>query len=126
MKLSKANRIDSPIPEATETFGQRMERLRAERIAASSPRLTLCSIYGMRPGTRRRELLIEMLTTPDANGSLPHGIAVNCKWQANTIDADLQVLLKKGVLVREREGGGRRHPKNRSSRKRQTYLVLAT
>lgn len=126
MKTSKVNCLGSPIPDATKTFGQRMEKLRAEREAAACPRLSFCTVYGMRPGAKRREQLLTWLRTPGATGSLPTGIPVNNKWEANTVDPDLQVLLKKGLLVRERHGGGRRHPKNRLSGKFQTYLVLAS
>jgi hypothetical protein len=126
MKSSKANRIESPIPEAAETFGQRMEKLRAEREAAASPRLSLCTVYGMRPGAKRRELLLKLLRTPSDTGAPPTGIAVNNKWLANTVDPDLRYLMKKGVLVQVRLGNGRRHPQNRSSRKCQSYLVLAS
>jgi hypothetical protein len=92
--------------------------------ALASQRLTLCNVYGMARGARRRAKLIEWLSTAGELG-LPRGIPVNCRWQANTVDPDLQYLMKGGVLVRERSHGGRRHPKNRSSGKRQTYLVLA-
>lgn len=92
--------------------------------ALASQRLTLCTVYGMARGARRRALLLEWLRTTDEPGTA-RSIPVNKRWQANTIDPDLQYLMKKGVLVRERNFGGRRHPKNRSSHKRQTYLVLA-
>jgi hypothetical protein len=42
------------------------------------------------------------------------------------VDPDLRYLLKKGLLVQCRDGGGRRHPLNRSSRTRQSYLVLGS
>lgn len=77
--------------------------------------------YRMRPGGPRRQALLALFRLhPTAR------LPVNNRWQANTVDPDLQHLLKKGLLVRERDGGGRRHPRNRSSSKRQTYLVVAT
>ncbi|WP_126223461.1 hypothetical protein [Burkholderia ambifaria] len=76
--------------------------------------------FHQRPGmARRRALLAFFQQYPESR------LSVNNKWQARTDDPDLQHLLKKGLLVRERDRGGRRHPKNRSSGKRQTYLVLA-
>lgn len=76
--------------------------------------------FHQRPGmARRRALLALFHAYPTAR------LPVNNKWQANTVDPDLQHLLKHGLLVQERGGGGRRHPKNRSSRKRQSYLALA-
>lgn len=75
---------------------------------------------GWRAGGARRQAL-EALFRAHPECRLP----VNNKWQANTKDRDLTHLLKKGVLKRVREGGRRQHPMNRSSGKRQTYLVLA-
>jgi hypothetical protein len=76
--------------------------------------------YGMRPGGPRRQALLALFRRhPTAR------LPVNNRWQANTVDPDLQHLLKKGLLVRERGGGGHQHPRNRSSSKRQTYLVAA-
>lgn len=72
------------------------------------------------PGKTRRERLLNMfLERP--NTSLP----VNNKWQMQSSDPDLAYLIKKGVLVISRDGGGRRHAMNKSSNKRQTYLRLA-
>ncbi|RQR65570.1 hypothetical protein DIE18_03735 [Burkholderia sp. Bp9125] len=76
--------------------------------------------FHQRPGmTRRRALLALFQQYPGSQ------LPVNNRWQANTVDPDLQHLLKQGLIVRKRGGGGRRNPLNRSSRKRQTYLVLA-
>jgi hypothetical protein len=76
--------------------------------------------YHMRPGSARRQALLALFH------KYPHGqLPVNNHYQANTIDPDLIHLLKRGVLKRVRGGGGRRHPMNRSSSKRQTYLMLA-
>ena len=52
-------------------------------------------------------------------------LPVNNNYQANLADIDLARLLKKGFLIRVRGGGGARHAMNKSSRKRQTYLVVA-
>ena len=77
-------------------------------------------VYRLRPGHLRRRALLAMFERyPDAK------LPVNNHYQANLIDPDLALLLKRGLLVRTREGGGRRHPMNRTSAKRQTYLKLA-
>lgn len=76
--------------------------------------------YHMRPGSARRQALLALFHQyPE--GQLP----VNNHYQANTIDPDLIHLLKRGFLKRVRGGGGRRHPMNKTSSKRQTYLILA-
>lgn len=72
----------------------------------------------LKAGTRRHALLAMFHAQPGFH------LPVNNKWQANTKDRALIRLLKTGVLKRIREGGRRQHPKNRSSGKRQTYLVL--
>lgn len=79
------------------------------------------SLYKSEPGHVRRDaLLAHFKATP--GGRLP----VNCKWQASTRDKDLAYLMKKGILVQTRDGGGgSHHPMNKSSRKRQSYLILA-
>lgn len=85
-------------------------------------RSAVLNLSAMLPGKTRRQRLLEMFQErPDK--SLP----VNNKWQMKTTDPDLAYLLKKGVLVRSREGGSRRslHPMNKSSSKRQTYLKLS-
>jgi len=86
-------------------------------------RQSLCGIRHLPYGARRRELLLNWLRTPDEQG-YPQRIPVNCKWQLNMLDPDLRLLVKQGKLVRWRGGGGKRHPMNKSPRKRQTYLVL--
>lgn len=52
-------------------------------------------------------------------------LPVNNRYQANMVDPDLQLLVKRGVLAQVRSGGARHSSMNKSSRKRQTYLVLA-
>lgn len=86
--------------------------------------LTLGTVYGMPRGARRRQLLLEWLSGTDPEGG-ERRIYVNRKWQANLVDPDLQYLLKRGLLIQRRQGGGRQHPMNRSSRTRQSYLVRA-
>lgn len=78
------------------------------------------TVYGQRPGMLRRRSLVALFRRYPLS-KLP----VNNKWQANTVDPDLRQLLKQGILVQVRGGGGRRHPLNKSGRKRQSYLVLA-
>lgn len=75
--------------------------------------------YRTRSGLPRRRKLLELFRKHPA-ARLP----VNNKWQATTEDADLATLVKKGVLRRVRDGGSARHPLNKTSAKRQTYLVL--
>ena len=75
--------------------------------------------YQLRPGmTRRTALLTIFRQHPTAK------LPVNTKWQATMADPDLRYLMKKGVLAQVRDGGSRRHPMNKTSRKRQSYLVL--
>lgn len=69
--------------------------------------------------SRRKKLLEFFVKTP--SGWLP----VNNKYQASTKDKDLAKLLKTGVLRMIRDGGRKQNPRNRTSGKRQTYLVLA-
>jgi hypothetical protein len=77
-------------------------------------------VYGRPSGSARRKALLALfLLHPEAK------LPVNGHYQANTIDADLTVLLKRGKLRQHRSGGQRRHPLNKSGNKRQTYLVLA-
>ena len=86
--------------------------------------LTLGTIYGMPRGGRRRKLLLQWLATPDEQGR-ERCIYVNNRWQPNLVDPDLQYLLKRGLLIQCRDRGRKRSPLNRSSNKRQSYLVLA-
>lgn len=67
---------------------------------------------------RRRKLVELFKKYPGAK------LPVNNRYQANTIDKDLQILLNRGILKRVRDGLGKRHYMNKSSAKRQTYLVL--
>jgi hypothetical protein len=77
--------------------------------------------YRARVGSLRRRALVAIFER-FPQSKLP----VNNKWQAKSADPDLALLMKRGVLVQVRHGGGRRHPMNKSSGKRQTYLVLAS
>jgi hypothetical protein len=107
------------------TLGHKGVVFRAIQDALARQQVTLCTIRGMARGSRRRAVLMQWMRTPDETGGRRR-IPVNNKWQLNTLDdPDLQHLLKHGLLMRERDGGGRRNPRNRSSGKRQTYLVLA-
>ncbi|KVP96589.1 hypothetical protein WJ97_11940 [Burkholderia ubonensis] len=76
--------------------------------------------YRQRPGMLRRRSLVALFKRFPLS-KLP----VNNRWQANTVDPDLRHLMKQGILVQVRGGGGRRHPLNKSARKRQSYLMLA-
>lgn len=77
--------------------------------------------YRGRVGSLRRRALVAIFERFPLS-RLP----VNNKYQATSADPDLALLMKRGVLVQVRPGGGRRHPLNKSSGKRQTYLVLAS
>lgn len=82
-------------------------------------------LYSQMPyGVARREALLSYLRRERADGGLAY-IPVNRHYQANLVDPDLRHLLRQGLLVRAREGGGRRHPLDKTSRQRQTILRLA-
>lgn len=76
-------------------------------------------IYDHTPGRSRRLRLLSVFEQ-NPTGRLP----VNNKWQATSRDPDLARLLKQGKIRQIRGGGCKQHPKNRSSNKRQSYLVL--
>jgi hypothetical protein len=77
-------------------------------------------IYRERPGAPRRTKLLALFKRhPSAR------IPVNNRYQANMKDADLRYLMKKGILLRTRDGGTPHNHLNRSSHKRQSWLVLA-
>lgn len=76
--------------------------------------------YRSQPGHLRREALLGLFKQ-NPTAQLP----VNGKWQASSHDPDLAELLKRGVLEQFRDGGRARHHQNKTSRKRQSYLVLA-
>lgn len=68
---------------------------------------------------RRRALVALFSKYPTAK------LPVNNRYQANTVDPDLSLLLKRGILVQVRDRGRMQHRMNKSSSKRQTYLMLA-
>lgn len=75
--------------------------------------------YQARPGRARRLALLAVFQ------QYPTGhLAVNCHYQANMLDSDLALLVKQGLLSKKRSGG-RGTVLNRTSAKRQSYLVLA-
>jgi hypothetical protein len=76
--------------------------------------------YRQRAGSRRRRSLVALFQRyPKAK------LPVNNHWQANMVDPDLKLLLKRGILVKVRPGA-RQRPMNKSSGKRQSYLVLGS
>lgn len=78
------------------------------------------SMYRSAPCGKRREAIRKMFEKyPDCR------LPVNNNRQANLADADLARLVKKGFLIRVRDGGGARHAMNKNSSQRQTYLVVA-
>lgn len=104
-------------------FRQRVEQQK-EREEQTGSLLTCApgfsQAYYQRPGMARRRALVALFQQfPSAR------LPVNNRWQANTVDSDLRQLLKQGVLVQIRGGGRKLHPMNKSSGKRQSYLVLA-
>lgn len=90
------------------------------------------AVFHMKEGGARRRAIIDAMQNPEEPGIYLTKLPVNCKWQANTNkDRDLQRLLKEGLLVRSRDSGmySTKHPDlgwNKSTHKRQTYLVLAS
>lgn len=76
-------------------------------------------VYHARAGGARRTALLAMFQRyPGAQ------LPINNHYQANTLDNDLAVLVKRGFL-RQIRSGGHSAVLNRSSAKRQSYLVLA-
>ena len=101
----------------------RLKEKEAEVVAGTLPlncSASFWNTYRTRAGSIRRRALLAIFERYPLS-KLP----VNNKWQAKSADPDLAVLLKRGVLVQVRSGGSRRHPMNKTSSKRQTYLMLA-
>ena len=77
------------------------------------------AVYQARPGRARRLALLAVFQ------QYPTGhLSVNGHYQANMLDSDLALLVKQGLLAKKRSGG-RGRVLNRTSAKRQSYLVLA-
>lgn len=75
--------------------------------------------YRMRTGSPRRQALMALFQAhPTAR------LPVNNHCQASTADTDLALLVRRGLLKRIRDMGVRRQALNKSSIKRQTFLVL--
>lgn len=72
----------------------------------------------MSPGVARRQLMTQILLRRREQGDTFQGVRVNDKHVLPSSDPDLQVLVRRGVLVRKRVSGG--------GRKRNTELHLAT
>jgi hypothetical protein len=76
-------------------------------------------VYQARAGGARRSALLAFFQRfPEAH------LPINNHYQANMLDNDLAVLVKRGFL-RQMRNGGRGNALDRSSAKRQSYLVLA-
>lgn len=98
----------------------------------SKVRKPFSEVLSGQPGAARRSALLTWFQsgTPENPVRLP----VNNKHELQTSDPDLAVLLKKGQLVRQRDGGRpitlqlnegtARQPVYKWTGKRQTYLVL--
>ncbi len=71
----------------------------------------------MNPGVARRQLMTQILLRRRSEGDTFQGVRVNDKHVLPSSDPDLQVLVRRGVLVRKRVSGG--------GRKRNTELHLA-
>lgn len=72
----------------------------------------------MNPGVARRQLMTQILLRRRELGDTYQGVRVNDKHVLPSSDPDLQVLVRRGVLVRKRVSSG--------GRKRNTELHLAT
>lgn len=71
----------------------------------------------MNPGVARRSLMTQILLRRRAEGDTFQGVRVNDRHVLPSSDPDLQVLVRRGVLVRTRVSSG--------GRKRNTELHLA-
>ena len=71
----------------------------------------------MNPGVARRQLMMQLLLRSRSNGDTYHGVRVNDKHVLPSSDSDLQILVRRGMLLRRRVSGG--------GRKRNTELYLA-
>lgn len=79
-------------------------------------------IAQMNPGVERRRAMVQYLLQQRREASTLQSIRVNQRWVLPITDPDLQVLLRRGILLRARTGG---RPGKASSFKRNTELRLA-
>ena len=71
----------------------------------------------MNPSVARRQLMVPILLQRRSQGDTLQGVRVNDRHVLPSSDSDLQVLVRRGVLLRRRVNGG--------GRKRNTELYLA-
>lgn len=76
-----------------------------------------CEVARMRPGVARRHLMQQILLRSRAQGDTHQGVRVNDRYVLPSSDPDLQLLVRRGIFLRRRVGGG--------GRKRNTELYLA-
>lgn len=74
-------------------------------------------IANMNPGVARRQLMMQILLHRRLQGDTLPAVRVNDKHVLPSSDPDLQVLVRRGILVRQRTSGG--------GRKRNTELCLS-
>ena len=88
------------------------------RFTPKSPVLPVWwEVARMNPGVARRQLMTQILLRRRLHGDTFQGVRVNDRHVLPSSDPDLQVLVRRGILVRQRTSGG--------GRKRNTELHLA-
>lgn len=106
-------------------YARRRSELDALNSEFEQRRKRLRDFRDMRPGAARREVLMAWLREGRATGDVRQ-VYVNRKWQLQLHqDSDLQYLLKKGLLVRERRNQGYSPSLGARAGSFQTVLVLA-
>lgn len=109
-----------------EFYARRRMELEAQSCEFSLSRKRLRDFRDMRPGAARREVLLAWLHEGRAAGETRR-VYVNRKWQLQLHrDSDLQYLLKKGLLTRERSNHGFSPSLGARAGSFQTSLVLAS
>lgn len=116
-RFANKERLAPEHDEAVEAISEAVDERKGVRDTYANTTAFWSAYEGLQPGKERRQAILDQVK----DRRLP----VDCKWQASTQDPDLRYLLKKGILTRVRDGGGARHHMNKSTAKRQTYLVLA-
>lgn len=116
-RFANKERLAPEHDEAVEAISEAVDEQKEVRSTYANTAAFWSAYTGLQPGKERRRVFLSQIE----DRRLP----VDCKWQASTQDPDLRYLLKKGILTRVRDGGGAQHHMNKSTAKRQTFLVLA-